>query len=290
MNFCHACQVEFDTTPWTCPFCHSKPDKLGEFETFAEDLAKNGSGFDGSYFGELASYEGTNFWFRARNEIIVWVLREQVGSFRSFIEVGCGTGFVVSRIAAEFPHARVWGSEIFVEGLEWAAKRIPPEVRLIQMDAREIPFANEFDVVGAFDVLEHIEEDLDVLAEIHRALSPEGYVVLTVPQHTWLWSKSDEYAHHVRRYAPGELEGKLRASGFHIVRSTSFVTSLLPALMVSRAMQKLGAEYVPTAELALNPLLNRAFEALLNTELRAIRAGFDFPVGGSRLVIAKKQP
>ena len=65
------------------------------------------------------------------------------------------------------------------------------------MDARRIPFEDEFDVIGAFDVLEHIKEDEQVLVQMHRAVKSGGGIMLTVPQHMFLWSEQDVQAHHV---------------------------------------------------------------------------------------------
>ena len=104
----------------------------------------------------------------------------------------------------------------------------------MQMDARNIPFVDEFDAIGAFDVLEHIEEDEQVLAQMHDALNHADVVLLTVPQHAWLWSLVDDYSCHVRRYSAKELHGKVRVAGFEILLSTSFVSSLLPIMLASR--------------------------------------------------------
>ena len=68
------------------------------------------------------------------------------------------------------------------------------------MDARNIPFRDEFDVIGAFDVLEHIDEDVAVIDEVRKALRPGGGFLMSVPQHPALWSQQDERAFHVRRY------------------------------------------------------------------------------------------
>jgi SAM-dependent methyltransferase len=160
----------------------------------------------------------------------------------------------------------------------------------MQMDARNIPFEEEFDVIGAFDVLEHIEEDERVLAQVHAALRLQGIMLITVPQHKWLWSVMDEYACHVRRYAAADLHQKIETAGFRIVRSTSFVTSLLPAMMASRFLQKKvsDVEFDATAELKIAPWLDSLFFQLIRAELAFIRKGFSFPVGGSRLVVARK--
>lgn len=152
-----------------------------------------------------------------------------------------------------------------------------------------MPFSGEFDAIGAFDVLEHIEEDEDVLLQLHKALKPEGVLLLTVPQHPRLWSTSDEYACHVRRYTCAEVEVKIRAAGFQILKSTSFVTLLLPAMMVSRDVQKKNKlAYDPTSELKINPFLNKLFYGLMRLEFLGIKLGLSYPFGGSRLVVAKK--
>jgi len=154
-----------------------------------------------------------------------------------FLEVGCGTGFVLSGIASAKPNMSLTGSEIFMAGLSHAVLRVP-SAHFMQMDARRVPFIEEFDAIGVFDVLEHIEEDEKVLDQLYKAIKPSGVLLLTVPQHPWLWSASDEYACHVRRYTHSEVRNKILNAGFKIIRSTSFVTSLLPAMVFSRILKK----------------------------------------------------
>jgi SAM-dependent methyltransferase len=158
------------------------------------------------------------------------------------------------------------------------------------MDAKQIPFVSEFDAIGAFDVIEHIDEDTLVLKQICHALKPEGLLLLTVPQHRWLWSKLDEYACHIRRYTMRDLHEKVVQAGFTILRSTSFVTSLLPFMLISRLTRRVKSQsFDPLAELQINPILNRIFEWFLQLEFWLIRVGISFPFGGSRLIVAAKQ-
>jgi hypothetical protein len=100
----------------------------------------------------------------------------------------------------------------------------------------------------------------------------------------------DEHACHARRYAANDLHTKIETAGFQIVRSTSFVTTLLPAMMASRLLQKklLDSKFDSTTELKIHPWLNWVFLKFLGLELTLIRIGFNFPVGGSRLVVARK--
>lgn len=288
MKRCLHCSQAFESLNWHCPHCGWQPERSGDLPIFSPDLAQSSSGFKASYFAPLAAREAGHFWFRARNALIIWALGKYGASVSSFMEIGCGTGFVLQGIAHGFPKMRLVGSEIYPEGIAFAADRIAGG-ELMQMDARKIPFIDEFDAVGAFDVIEHIEEDEAVLQEMYRALKPDGLLLLTAPQHRWLWSPLDEYACHIRRYTVRELHGKVALAGFTIVRSTSFVTSLLPFMLISRLLQRSKtASFDPHAELRINPILNRIFEGVLRLELWLIRMGVSFPVGGSRLIVAAK--
>ena len=206
------------------------------------------------------------------------------------MEVGCGTGFVLEGISHALPSMQLVGSEIFPEGLAFAAERIDGGAKFLQMDARQIPYVAEFDIIGAFDVIEHIQEDEVVLQQMHQALKPHGLFTLTVPQHPSLWSPVDEYSCHVRRYTARGLHEKVSRAGFEIIRSTSFVTTLLPLMFLSRLLQRgKGIENLDAAsELKINPVLNRFLEYCLYFEVLLIRFGVSFPVGGSRLVVARK--
>jgi SAM-dependent methyltransferase len=177
------------------------------------------------------------------------------------------------------------GSELFPEGLPFARRRAPG-AELFQMDARAIPFAAEFDVAGAFDVLEHVEEDERVLAELHRSVRPGGGIVLTVPQHPWLWSAMDDLAQHQRRYTRRGLVARVRRAGFVVERATSFVSALLPLMVLARLRRRRVAD--PMAELRIAPALNRAFRAVLDAERALIGRGLSLPAGGSLLVVARR--
>lgn len=246
-------------------------------------------GFKAHYFKELAELEAKNFWFRARNNLILWAIGKYSPQLKSLLEIGCGTGFVISAISKRFPDAILSGSEYFEEGLVYARQRLS-SAEFMQMDARHIPYESALDAIGAFDVLEHIEEDEEVLQQIYKALKPDGLLFITVPQHRWLWSAVDEYACHVRRYDVNELHQKVSRAGFDIIRSTSFVSLLLPAMYLSRLLQrnKMDVSMDAMAELRINPVLNKIFEWILYLELTLIRLGVTLPVGGSRLLIARK--
>ena len=239
--------------------------------------------YDVAWFEQLASIEAKSFWFRARNRLIVSMLRKHFPDAEKMLELGVGTGYVLTGIHDEIPGLRLVGSDLYEEGLVFARQRLP-DVEFARLDARALPYHDEFDVVGAFDVLEHVEDDSLILENVWQALRPGGGTILLVPQHPRLWSEADVMANHVRRYVRRDLVAKVRAAGFDPVRVTSFVTTLLPAMAVSRR-----GPYDPIRALVPGRL-NRMFEAILDAERKLIERGISLPVGGSLLVVGRKPP
>lgn len=287
MKRCLRCERQFDTQDWRCPACGFAPDIVAGLPAFATGLPAHDIGFDASRFEAIAEAENEHFWFRSRTKLIVWTLRRHFPRAQSLLEIGCGTGNVLAAIAGEAEPPRLVGSEPHATGLAFAARRAPG-AELLQMDARRIPYRDEFDVVGAFDVIEHIEEDEHVLREMFAACRPGGGIIVTVPQHPWLWSYRDEFAHHRRRYRRRDLLRKLAAAGFERAWATAFVTLLLPLMALSRLRQKTPQDFDASRELQVGRATNRAFGTVMAFERRLIAAGLSLPVGGSLLAVAHK--
>lgn len=288
MIVCPACSAKNIHAEDGCPHCGFVPTRVDGFLAWAPELAKHNGGFPEESFEGLSRVEAGNFWFRARNVIIQWALRKYFPGFQSLLEVGCGTGFVLSGIAQAFPNVRTVGSEIHTTGLKFSATRLP-SVELLQMDARKLPYEAEFDVVAAFDVIEHILEDELVLQNFHRAIKPGGGCLITVPQHQWLWSPVDDVACHQRRYSARELHAKAEAAGFRVVRSTSFVTLLLPLMLASRLTVRRSGDAGDSRELILNPVFDYILEAIMRLEHFVIKSGLSLPFGGSRLLVCQRK-
>jgi SAM-dependent methyltransferase len=287
MKVCLRCQERFNGYGWRCSSCGYYPDEHDGFLAFSPAMADTNEGFRPEYFNNLASLEAANFWFTSRNLLIIWALRRYFAEAKSFLEIGCGTGFVLCGIRREFPALKLAGSEIFTKGLAFARQRLP-RIELFQMDACRIPFDSEFDAIGAFDVLEHIEEDESALREMFQATKPGGGIMLTVPQHPFLWSRVDDYSFHKRRYTRKELVKKLSHAGFRITRLTSFASFILPLMMISRVKAKKKADFDPFAEYQLGHRLNRLLENIMGLERRFITAGVSLSAGGSLFAVAKR--
>jgi SAM-dependent methyltransferase len=255
---------------------------------FAPGLANTVSGFDPTFFDELSKLEAEYFWFIARNELIVGLADKYFPQARRFLEVGCGNGAVLRAIAQSRPWDRLVGSELHPSGLAYARQRLPSQVEFVQMDARDIPAVDVFDLTGAFDVIEHIADDEAVLRGMRAATQAGGGIIIAVPQHPWLWSRADDVAHHQRRYRRGELEAKLIRNGFEVLFSSSFTALLLPLMAASRLMAGNKKQHDDVFhEFRLNPHVNDAFTAILRAEVRMTLAGWRWPAGGSRIVVGR---
>lgn len=290
MKICNSCSHHFSEESWRCPKCTFEPPVERGVLTFAPDLAYVNTGYDPSWYEELATLEEGNFWFVTRNKLILWALQKFCPELESFLELGCGTGYVIRDISARFANCRLIGSELCVEGLEYAEKRVKGRATLVQMDATNIPFKEEFDGIGIFDVIEHIEDDGKVLMETHKALKPGGFLTVSVPQHMFLWSKYDELGCHFRRYKLGELENKMKDAGFHVLYTSSFNTLLLPFMLLSRNLKKKSKhENIDVLdELRIPSAINFVLKSVLNVEVMLTKLGVRWPIGGSRLILARK--
>lgn len=245
----------------------------------------NRSPFPSSSYGQLAQAESRHWWFRVRNKVVLWALTKKVKPFNSLLEIGCGTGYVLEGISRAWPQIELHGSEYFEEGLEHARKRVPT-ARFRQLDAIQLDEIDRYDVVGAFDVIEHIEQDETVLRNLARAIRPGGSLVLTVPQHRWLWSQVDDYACHVRRYRRTELIAKVQQAGLQVSYTSSFVSLLVPLMWLSR--KRASKQHDPMTEFNIPRWLNRTLETVMQFELQLLKMGIRFSVGGSLLLIATK--
>lgn len=254
-------------------------------------------GFNPEWYHELFQAEQRHCWFRARNRLITTLaaqaLEDAPGS--TILEIGCGNGNVTHALQEAFPHSRVIGMDLFGEGFAFAKRRGVRD--LIQADARQSPFSIDFDLIGIFDVLEHIPEDEAVLRDLHGLIRPDGALLVTVPAHMSLWSYTDELSHHCRRYELAEITEKTKHAGFEVQFASDFMSALYPILWTYRKLFGGSAAKSPSAEegverslaeLRINPVLNMVLGPLLNAEVRRLTKRRRMPRGTSIVVLARR--
>lgn len=236
----------------------------------------------------LLGVEEKYFWFRVRNLIIKYLFERYlgVGPYK-VMEVGAGNGIVLK--ALQPLGYQLTAAELYLAGLKNLQKRLP-EVELIQLNILKMPFTNTYDAIGAFDVIEHIEEDEKALQNLYQALRPGGYLFLSVPQYQFLWSYTDDYSGHKRRYTRSSLFPKLYRQGFEICYWTSYVFSLFPLILISRLrMRKNSASFQDIrAEYDLSPGTNALLYRILKIDYWLIRLGLRLPFGSSLIVVCRR--
>jgi SAM-dependent methyltransferase len=103
-----------------------------------------------------------------------------------------------------------------------------------------LPFGDrEFDLVCAFDVIEHVEDDRLVFCEVSRVLKQDGVLMFSVPVHAHRWTEFDDRIGHVRRYDPSDLTAMLASNQLELEKSAAF--GMQPS---SPRLVKLGMWYL----------------------------------------------
>lgn len=249
-------------------------------------------GYDAAHFEKLIEIEDRHFWFTTRNVMLAGILaRIPLADGACALEIGAGTGNTLRVLERAYPRAALVGMDLYGEG--FAAARRRTRAHLVRAAIERLPFRRPFDLVAAFDVLEHVADDRAALASILRLLAPGGHLVLTVPAFARLWSRFDEDSHHVRRYELNELGECLAGAGYAVERLTFFMGALYPMLRAARWLSdrmpdRPGASPV-ARELRIVPVVNPAMTWLLGAEARLVAAGTRLPFGTSLLAVARRR-
>jgi len=178
------------------------------------------------------------------------------GRKADLLDLGCGTGLFVmeqSRDKAAF------GLDFSPEALKFTRTR--EFSRLVCADAQVLPIASAtFDIVTAFDLIEHVERDDALIAEAHRVLRPGGIALIGVPAHPFLLGGHDDALHHKRRYRWSQFDQLFDPAIWFRRRMTWTFTSILPVAVMVRSIRNMfPASDHPTADTNLTPAwLNRA--------------------------------
>ncbi len=183
-------------------------------------------------YRRLFEIEERLWWYHGRRRVCFGLLDRFLateGSLR-ILDVGCGTGLNLQYLGR---YGDAQGVDMSPEALDFCLQRGVESVVL--HTAERLPFKDStFDLVTAFDVIEHIEDDLSALAEFHRILKPGGHLLVYTPALPWLFDEHDRLVHHKRRYLLGDLKAKLSQSGF-TERYLSYVNFLvLPIVLLAK--------------------------------------------------------
>lgn len=235
--------------------------------------------------------EDTSYWFGHRNRCLLAVLN-RFPPAGPFIDVGGGNGCVSAALRAAGHDA------VLIEpgpgAVNAVARGIPT---IVQGRLEDVGFPpGSLAAVGAFDVIEHIEDHLGFLASIRALLKPGGLFFCTVPAHRLLWSDADEYAGHYRRYGRASLRAALGAAGLHVEYMTYFFSWLVPPIFLLRTLpHATGLRRAPRdqgaqvrVDHALPSRLGAVVTRVHDWELGRIERLRTIPCGSSLLCVARR--
>jgi 2-polyprenyl-3-methyl-5-hydroxy-6-metoxy-1,4-benzoquinol methylase len=260
---------------------------------FSPEVASSYEDYPDGGFDLTDKNADSSFWVTSRNRLFKGLVqrnRAPTGKTK-FLEIGCGTGDFIRHISGD-EQLEITGSEVYLKGLVYAKKN-QPDVDFIQFDVTKGRIGEQFDMITAFDVIEHIDDDTTAIANIAHMLRKDGVAIISVPQHMFLWSALDEIVKHKRRYSRKELVDKLKANGFSVSYATSFVFTLFPLMLVSRLLDnrrdKSHSDDTALAKrVKFPPVLNWFLDLFMRFDEALIRMGVPLPFGGTLLVVARK--
>jgi ubiquinone/menaquinone biosynthesis C-methylase UbiE len=232
--------------------------------------------------------ENSYWWFVARRTLAQELLTEEVNGRPGvhILDVGCGTG---ANMSAFSKLGTAIGLDASAEALRFCRTRGLDG--LVHSGIEDLPFAAEaFEIVTALDVLEHIDDDLHGLREIHRICRRDGLLLITVPAYGFLWSEHDEALKHRRRYTAHELRNKLTLTGFEVVRTSYFITSVFFPILALRIWQGIAksSTHPKTSHYIPPRWINASLIGLLGLE-RLLFRRMNLPFGVSIVALARPQ-
>ena len=234
-------------------------------------------------YEQMAEYDQKHWWYRARRKVLAEIIRRLIDppTDAAILEIGCGTGHNLPMLG-EF--GKVDALELDEEARSIAEKRLGRAVMSAPLPELAGVPEHQYDVVGAFDVIEHIDDDRAAVVSIASRLKPGGKFVMSVPAHQWMWSAHDVVNHHKRRYSKGSLKRLIESSPLKLERIGYFNSLLFPLAVAERLSSRMRGKEDVDLKLPSAPL-NSALERCFAAE-RHLIARLPLPPGLSLFAVA----
>jgi SAM-dependent methyltransferase len=247
------------------------------------------------YYQDYYTLERTHWWFVARMQIIEDLIRRKIYKELplKILNIGTATG-------AGTVMMQQFGNVTSVEYDRDCCNFLNNDLKISTINASitELPFAdNTFDLVCAFDVIEHVEDHQLAAQEMKRVCKKEGYLFLTVPAYQFLWSEHDVINQHCRRYRAAQLKHLFTTINVTVIKQSYFNFWFFLPIAVIRILlwpfQKNKLQKKPQQEAKSdfgkfnNGIINKICYRIFISEKYLLRF-MNFPFGVSNLLLMKK--
>jgi len=217
-----------------------------------------------------SAVEESHWWFVGRRRLFRRTI-ESIGLSRqaSILDVGTSTGTNL-RMLQEMGFENVQGLDLNDDAIRWCAEKGLGRVR--KGDVCAMPFDdNQFDLILATDIVEHVDDDACALREIQRVLKSSGRAIITVPAFQGLWGAQDELAHHKRRYLKRDFLQRLQASGLSVYDSFYFNFILFVPIWLARQVIKMMRPTLESENQINSPFLNWILNKIFAIDVMSAR-------------------
>jgi SAM-dependent methyltransferase len=232
--------------------------------------------------------EDSHWWFVGRRAILEGFLTGIAEKLRTLnsalriLDVGCGTGANIEMLSQ---YGEAEGVDVSDDALEFCRKK---GLKVQKGLAEKLPYDDEsFELTTALDVIEHLDDDVAGLKEMHRVTKTGGYSLFFVPAFMWLWGVQDDISNHRIRYTRAQIVERIEKAGYTVERATYANFTFFAPILVGRLFMKLTG-IKPESENNINiSALNGLFGKLFSAE-RHLLSRMNFPFGVSIVIVAKK--
>lgn len=200
-----------------------------------------------SYYRRYYALERNHWWFVVRSSLIRQCLDIHLPVKQNLHILNIGTATGATSLMLE-TFGKVVSSEYDHETCVFLREELGMAVTEASITA--LPFEDEsFDLVCAFDVIEHVEDDNQAVQEMKRVCKKGGFIAITVPADMALWSQHDVINHHFRRYEISGVQALLSVKGLNTVYESYFNTLLYPPIRLVRMLKKMfGSQDQPASD------------------------------------------
>ena len=251
---------------------------------------------DQAYYKAYYHLEREHWWFLVRKKILAERIRhllKQPVNIRS-LNVGAATGATSDMLTA---FGSVMSIEYDAACTQFTKTYLSTPIE--QGSILELPFeANQYDLVAALDVIEHVEDHQLAVQELWRVCKPGGHIVITVPAYQFLWSRHDLINHHFRRYTLSQLTDLFRPLQGKVIYQTYYNSFLFLPIATYRWLMNifqklLGKKEKPLGKydyevLGTGGWLNQILSGIFHLDYHCLKGGIRFPAGVSIMIFFQK--